>query len=192
MDIRLKCNCGIVRGNVRDVSPHTGTRTVCYCDDCQAFARFLGHEDEILDKYGGTEVFQTTPAQIEISQGNDRLCCLRLTPKGLYRWYTDCCHTPVANTVAAKVPFASIFHSFMDIAGDREASLGPVRFSVQGKYARGHPPGRTVYPSFPLRLYLHFLPRLLLAALQGKHRPNPFFDEYKRPVSEPAVLTDTR
>ncbi len=41
VDIPLRCLCGRMRGVARAVSPSAGFRFVCYCKDCQAFARFL-------------------------------------------------------------------------------------------------------------------------------------------------------
>ena len=47
--VSLKCRCGTLRGVATDVSPATGNRVVCHCDDCQAFARFLGVLTRFLD-----------------------------------------------------------------------------------------------------------------------------------------------
>lgn len=188
LDVVLKCRCGAVQGVARDVSARSATRAVCYCDDCQAFAYYLGRETAILDEYGGTEVFQMTPAQIGIHRGTEQLRCVRLTAGGMYRWYTACCHTPVANTVSARLPFVAVIHAFMDAAGGRDSHLGPVRFRVQGRHARGTPPYRTVYPGFPVRMLMRVLPRLLLAVLRRQHRPTPFFDATGRPIVTPHVL----
>ena len=68
-DLPLRCSCGDVRGNVRDVTPYSDMRVVCYCNDCQAFARALGREDAILDTWGGTDILQVIPPRIEITQG---------------------------------------------------------------------------------------------------------------------------
>jgi len=51
-----------MRGVASDVSPSTGLRFVCYCKDCQAFARFLERAD-VLDPAGGTDIFQMPPAR---------------------------------------------------------------------------------------------------------------------------------
>jgi hypothetical protein len=45
-------------GIVSDVSPSSGFRFVCYCKDCQAFARLLDSADA-LDAAGGTDIFHT-------------------------------------------------------------------------------------------------------------------------------------
>ncbi|MGF1603380.1 MAG: DUF6151 family protein [Thermosynechococcaceae cyanobacterium] len=58
----IQCNCGKLKGalNRTDVV----NRGVCYCSDCQAFARFLKRENEILDESGGTSIIQTIPSNI--------------------------------------------------------------------------------------------------------------------------------
>ena len=61
-DLALRCRCGHVRGIARDVSPANGFRFVCYCKDCQAFARFLERAD-VLDPAGGTDIFQMPPGR---------------------------------------------------------------------------------------------------------------------------------
>ena len=90
MDVPLKCNCGTVRGVAREVSESNGNRLVCYCDDCQYFAHFLGRAEDILDPHGGSDIFQMAPARIEIIEGESAIACVRLTPGGLMRWYSDC------------------------------------------------------------------------------------------------------
>lgn len=41
MDLQLRCQCGKVQGVLHNVTKST-ERYVCYCDDCQAYARKLG------------------------------------------------------------------------------------------------------------------------------------------------------
>jgi len=112
-DISLQCQCGKVRGVARACTGTSGNRVVCCCGDCQAFAEYLQCEEDILDEFGGTEIYQTSQAQVEISSGQDQLKSMRLKRKGLLRWYTGCCNTPVANTMNAGMPFAGIFLNFM-------------------------------------------------------------------------------
>ena len=51
----LRCNCGKLTGTLVGVASPQENRTkdinrcVCYCTDCQSFARFLKREDDILD-----------------------------------------------------------------------------------------------------------------------------------------------
>ena len=98
LDLPLRCRCGRMRGVASHVSPSTGFRFICYCKDCQAFARFLDRAD-VLDPAGGTNIFQMPPGRVKLTAGTDSLRCLCLSNKVL-RWYTDCCRTPIANTAA--------------------------------------------------------------------------------------------
>src|SRR5262245_27846255 len=107
MQVELRCRCGEVRGLLKSPSSQTVNRVVCYCDDCQAFAHQLRRAD-LLDAHGGTDIIQVAPAALELVQGKSRIAGLRLTPKGLYRWHTTCCHTPVGNTVSPAIPFVGI------------------------------------------------------------------------------------
>src|SRR4051812_45695184 len=96
----LRCRCGTVTGFVSGVEPSAKKRAVCYCDDCQIYALHLGRED-ILDARGGTEALMSSPSQVTLSTGADQLRCVRLSPKGLYRWYAGCCNSPLGNTLGA-------------------------------------------------------------------------------------------
>ena len=186
-DVPLRCDCGAVSGVANNVSPGTGNHLVCYCRDCQAFARFLEHEEDILDEYGGTDIFQLAPAQIQIQHGQEQLRCMRLTPEGLYRWYTDCCRTPVGNTMSASIPMVGVIHNFMDDEGVRNENLGPVLFYAFGKYAKKTPPDDKYDKGFPVRIILRIVFRLIVARLKGQHKPSPFFDDSGNPVSEPVI-----
>ena len=79
----MRCSCGTVRGVARDVAPSTVNHCFCYCDDCQAFAHFLGRADEILDAHGGTEITQMSQANVVFTAGADKIAAMRLAPKGI-------------------------------------------------------------------------------------------------------------
>jgi hypothetical protein len=183
-----------VRGVLRGVSARRGNRVVCYCDDCQSFAHFLEGAKEILDEHDGTDVFQMSPARLEITEGADRLACMRLTTGGMLRWYTDCCRTPVGNTPASRgVPFVGLVLAFADPASDgrsRDEVFGPVRVRVQARSAKGDRGRLDAYDGFPLVPPLRFVRMLLMARLRGEHRHSPFFDpETGAPRATPRVLT---
>lgn len=188
MDIKLKCSCGAVQGKIINVSPDNGNRVVCCCDDCQRFAAHLKRNDDILDRFGGTDIFQTSQSQVRIKKGAGHLQAIRLTDKGLTRWYTDCCNTPVANTINADFPFAGIIHSFMNIKGSKDSVLGPVRAYVQVKHASGTPDYPYSAAGFPISVTLKLMLRIFRWKVKGMQKPSPFFDEDGKPVSRPQVL----
>ena len=115
---------------------------------------------------------------------------MRLTPKGMIRWYTNCCKTPVGNTISASFPFIGIIHNFMDDTGRRDQNIGPVRAYVQGQYATGLPPNVSTHPKFPLGITMRIMKRMLVGKLTGKSRPNPLFNEDGSPISDPDVRAD--
>lgn len=187
--ISLKCQCGEVQGKASNVTPSSGTRVVCCCSDCQAFTTFLDREAETLDKFGGTEVFQMSQSQLSIQQGHDKLKSMRLTKKGLLRWYTSCCNTPVANTMNAKMPFVGVIHTFID-EPDRDKVLGPVRAFVQTQYARGVPDYPKHASKFPLGITARIIRKIIIWKLQGKQKPSVFFDDEGRPMVKPIIANE--
>ena len=177
MNVKLSCTCGAVQGRALDLTPNNGNRIVCCCDDCQAFANHLTGEVDVLDEFGGTEIFQTTQSQVKIDKGAEHLCCIRLRPKGLNRWYTHCCQTPVANTMGATMPFAGLIHNFINLNDERDKILGPIRGFVQTQHALGEPTYPQPAKKFPLGLTLRMIRKMLMWKLKGKQSPSAFFDE---------------
>lgn len=178
--IHLQCACGAVRGEL-DPLPR-GNHIVCCCDDCQAFAAFLGR-DELLDRFGGTAVVQVAPAQVRVTAGAEHLALVRLSERGLHRWYASCCQTPIGNTMAG-VPFIGVPVAFVT-PGDREA-LGPPAAYVQGRFALTPPPERALATG---RAILRSVVLLLRTWLTGSARPSPFFQDDGSPRVTPRVLT---
>jgi hypothetical protein len=178
--VELRCRCGEVRGLVSDPSPRTVNRVVCYCDDCQAFAHQIGRAD-LLNAQGGSDIVQVAPATLSFMQGQERIVGLRLTPKGLFRWHTSCCNTPVGNTLTPSIPFVGIVVQAIDTGTQRaDEVFGEPIGAIMGKYAIGAAPeGSTrVNPSLLVRV----ITRLLGWRLRGRVWPHPFF---KRDTREP-------
>ena len=189
-NVALKCQCGKLTGSLKNVSSSRGTHLICYCDDCQKFAIALNREDTVLDDLGGTEIFQSNPANLSFETGQDHLCCLRLTPKGLMRWYAGCCNTPIANTLPTpKVPFVGVIHTIFDFEDEREKKkvLGKISARIQSRFARGKPP-KNAHTRAPLRVILKAVFCLGLAWFRKENGVSPFFDGEGKPVVTPRVL----
>lgn len=174
--VELRCLCGEVKGKV-NVVPGSFFHVHCLCCDCQSFASHLDNEEKILDEHGGTELFQTYPSFMEITEGQDNIGCMQLGDKGLYRWHTACCHMPLANTMSSsKTPFVGVSVKFMQFINDQEKMkvLGPVTMKAFGKYAIGEMP-KDSHPRFPISYMPKILGFMLKGMLGRKNNPSPFF-----------------
>jgi len=162
-------------------------RMVCYCDDCQAYAHQIGRAD-LLNHRGGSDSIQIAPAALRFTKGQDQIEGLRLTPKGLYRWYAKCCNTPLGNTRAPALPFVSMLAQSFD-APQPDDVFGAPRGATFCKYAVGEPPA----DSTKLILLRLLLGRVLGWWLGGKTWPHPFFGrETKAPIYPVAVVSHER
>lgn len=184
MAIAFHCRCGTLRGEIEPREVYA--RATCYCRDCQAFARALGRED-VLDAEGGTDIVAMLPAGVRFTNGSEQLASLSLSPKGLLRWHSRCCDTPIANTPRdPKVAYVGVLGHCLD-PDARDAAVGPSRIALNTKSARGS------VSSTPLRTFvgvMRIMRGVLAARLRGRHRDNPFFiADPPRPIAEPRVLT---
>lgn len=184
----LRCRCGDVRGIASEVAPNSGFRFLCYCGDCQAFARFLERPD-VLDAAGGTDIFHLPAGRVKLTAGTDAVRCLRFSKK-VFRWYTECCRTPIANTAGPRFPVVGLVHSFMDHDADgrsRDEALGAPLCRIFERSAIGPLPPNAP-PARSLGLVARRVPTLLGWWLRGLGRPNPFFAD-DAPLSAPHVVT---
>ena len=192
LDLLLRCRCGRVRGVASDVSPSSGFRFVCYCKDCQAFARFLERPD-VLDPAGGTDIFQMPAGRVKLTAGTDAVQCLRLSHKGVLRWYTDCCRTPIGNTAnSPRFPVIAVIHSFIFHGADgrsRDEVLGSPLCRIYERSAVGPlPPNAPAPPS--LGVFARRASKIFGWWVLGLGRPSPLFDDRTNaPRAVPHVLT---
>lgn len=185
INIPLKCKCGALQGFADVPASHKGGRFVCLCDDCQAYAHYLGRAQDVLDVNGGTDIFPVAPANIKITQGIENLKCCRLSDKGMYRWYAGCCKTPIGNTPpSAKTIYVGVFSGILDCS-----KLGPVSARMQGKFGIGPlAPGTLQTVSLPV--IFHLIRFMLVSALKRQQKPSPFVDSSTgRLRAEPYILT---
>ncbi|MBN9429025.1 MAG: hypothetical protein J0H09_21200 [Burkholderiales bacterium] len=201
----LRCRCGALQG-VLQVS-RSATRALCYCADCQAYARHLGsvarHDTEaaarahgaaivndgILDGAGGTEVVATHPRYLRFTMGTDALACLSLSPRGLLRWYAQCCRTPIGNTARnQRLAYVGLVHVCLGDEAARQASFGAVRMAVNTQSAHGTVP--RFGPGSRAVALFNLAGSLLGARLSSSYRQTPFFDAASHaPVRTPYVLS---
>jgi hypothetical protein len=186
VDLPVRCACGRVRGVAERISRRTTSHLFCYCKDCRAYAHFL-ERAELLDAAGGTDIVQMARSRLRILSGEDALACVRLSPKGLHRWYAACCRTPIANTVPA-IPFAGMPVAFFDPARpfDRDILLGPAAPIHTASATGPLPPHARV----PVRAILKATGLLVRWWWSERRAPSAFFDARARaPRVAPRVLT---
>lgn len=184
MNHRFQCQCGALQGEIGQ--PDRGVRAVCYCGDCQAYARVLGQPQRVLDLLGGTDVVATQSKYVTFTSKTQTLACLSLSPQGLLRWYAKCCSTPIANTPRNwKLPYVGLVHTCLRQPEPLEQSFAKVQLHVNTKAAKGRPPrvgrlsGMTRFAGLALRL--------TGSRLSGGYRATPFFDAKGVPITEVIV-----
>ena len=107
--VEFSCECNKVSGEIAVEKKLPGNHIKCYCADCQNFQKLLNNPFNRLDPNGGTEVYQTYPALVKIYSGAEHIRCFKFSEKGIYRWYTSCCSSHIANTLASsKIAFIGV------------------------------------------------------------------------------------
>ncbi|MCV3272605.1 DUF6151 family protein [Roseobacter sinensis] len=181
-DVAFSCSCGKLKGVLHEASPATACHLTCYCKDCRAFARHMGQLDKLLPG-GGSPIVQILPARVEIIEGAEQIACLRLSPKGLHRWYARCCNTPLANTPgSSKIPFAGMWRPLFE----SHAEFGPV---VSLGFTKMALPGGPRRDKGLMRMLGSLIARSVAAYLNGTARQSPFFDDTGAPVAVPEVIS---
>ncbi len=185
--MEIQCDCGKFRAELTQFPKNTPGRLICYCDDCQAFLQYIKRTD-LLNANGGTEIIPAYPADIKMIAGKDVVRCVRLHAKGMFRFFTSCCQTPIANTDPTRA-WAGI-NRRMYITKDPsrlDRELGPVKSSIMGKYARGTPPAGTPQ-TFDFKGMVTVLPFIIKGKVFGKSKHSPFFDNGAA-IVVPKILT---
>ena len=164
MNQPIECRCGTFKGYVVDAT--RANRCVCYCMDCQTFAYFLGRQSEILDRQAGTEVVQTTPANVIFTQGLKSVACMRLA--------------------SLKMSFVGLVHTCLKGSGTNLEDFGPIRMRVNTQSAKG-----TIRTSAISTVsgMLRAIGMLTRARLDGSYKDTPFFvSGTGAPIVAPIVL----
>ncbi len=131
----------------------------------------------------------TLPRFVAFDRGLERLHCVSLAPKGLYRWCAACCRTPIGNTPCnQKLSYLGLVRGCVDVSADAlDSALGPARMKVSTDSAleRMHSTPRET-----LRGLVKVVRNVGGARLSGGYRENPFFRAgTARPLVAPTVLS---
>ncbi|WP_299487704.1 DUF6151 family protein [Acaryochloris sp. IP29b_bin.137] len=183
----IQCQCGNVQGGIDEsASINQVTR---YCQDCQAFAHFLGRRHEMLDHQGGTEIVQMLPKHISFAQGTEYLACMRLTESGLLRWYANCCNTPIGGTLPSHtLSFVGVVHNCLESSTVKLDDICNSKgVNVNVKNAKGDPKPEQ---SGQVRTIIRNVLMILKARIDGSYKQTPFFEvDSGMLVATPKILS---
>ncbi|MFP3382609.1 DUF6151 family protein [Tritonibacter sp. SIMBA_163] len=177
--LRFACACGSLCGHVEPTSVKQGTRILCHCADCRAVELYHGCPDP---KDTGVDLLQLNPDMVTIDQGAEHLQLLKLSPKGLLRWYAGCCGTPLFNSLGKpKLPFIAVRSALFDDP-DQLGKVIAQAFIPQ--------PGKPPKHEGAARMTMKLASRMISAWASGRWRQTPLFDiDSGAPKAEPLILT---
>jgi hypothetical protein len=180
----LRCACGTVQGHVSQ--PAAVMNAICYCKDCQAFAHALGDPPGMLDAAGGTRIVATLPLHVHFDAGVQALACISLSPKGMLRWYAECCRTPIGNTPRDfKVPYVGLVHSCLGGAQPVDTAFGPATMHLNTSSATS---AVTSTPFANVLGIARLMTKVLPARFGGRYTVNPFFNvQTQEPIRRPGT-----
>ncbi|WP_050602038.1 DUF6151 family protein [Ruegeria sp. 6PALISEP08] len=178
--LAFSCQCGSLRGNISARGVRQGTHVACFCHDCRAAQLYFKRPDPAP---GAVDILQMAPDEIKITKGKKFLATMRLSPKGMLRWYASCCNAPLATTPPGpNLPFAGFI--VRRFTGDISV-LGPV--TTRGFVPQ--PNGKQKHEKIRFAAF-GLLRRVAGSRLSGRWRNTPFFDsETGEPVVTPLVIT---
>ena len=185
---RLQCQCGALQGQISH--PHRAIHGICYCKDCRAYLRHLGVESRTLDTFGGAEFVATQAKHISFSDGIQNLACLSLSEKGLLRWYSKCCNTPICNTPRNwKIPYVGLVHTCLKSDPAAFVSSFPqLQMRVNTGSAKQRPPGMAFKTFATLA---GFIPQVIAGSITGAYKSTLFFNTKGQPITSVNVLSET-
>lgn len=186
--VEHSCRCGQTRLNIAVPAKSAGTRLRCYCADCQTAAHLHGDATDQLSDAGGTDIWQTTPDHLQITQGAEHLSIKRLSPKGLMRWYAGCCGTPMFNTLPnLKLPFVGAVLRQSQLA-TQDQTFGKVTchaFVSGARPGQGAPAQDRGFK----RAGVSLMRRMALAFISGRARLSPLRHADGTPIAPVDVIT---
>lgn len=187
-DIELSCECGKFSGAIKQSKAASGNHLVCACDDCKSFLYWLKKDNSLYSLHEGAELYQTTPSSFQIKSGKEFLKLFRLSPKGLDRWYVNCCNSPIANCIGAKQNFIGFstqnfkFNSLMD----KQLKIGEISAVCNSKI-EDRKADIPHYKKFPLSVGFKVAKFLLSGKIKTQLCRNPLYEEGE-PIGETILI----
>jgi len=180
----IQCQCGQFRAQL--VGDGTRNHIRCYCSDCRAFAHFLEQGERVLDAHGGTEIVQVSQARLQLIQGREHLAAVRLSDKGMLRWYAACCKSPIGNIMPdPKMAFIGLIHTALDRARiDQDFGSVTACFETQAATGEPKPAQKGLLP-----VILRFMWMTIAARVSGSYKRSPLFDADGQAIVKPQILS---
>lgn len=185
MTIPFQCRCGQVQGEIEPAGAYA--RATCYCNDCRAYARWLGVPG-LLDDAGGVEVVAMPPSHLRFTRGMEQVACMSWSERGIHRWYAACCRTPLGNTPRnPKVHYVGVSTACLEGAGAAvEQAFGPPRRCLIATASATAPVRKR--PLGTAWGVLRVVAGLMGAKLRGR-RESPFLDAATgKPIRAPEIV----
>ncbi len=140
----------------------------------------------------GRDIFQMPISYVQITAGIEEVRCVRLTDKGMHRWYAECCKTAIGNSLGPAAPFMGVIHTIMDNGSTRELDVGPVRGYWRTEAALGTVPPEHKANTSMFRIITRAIFSMGMWKLRGLNKPSSFFTADGTPISKPIVLKTSR
>ncbi|TDO96868.1 DUF6151 family protein [Marinomonas balearica] len=185
--LMLSCSCGSIKGHVSGINPRLGNRIKCYCNDCRRFVSMFEEGKKYIDQQGGSEILQVPPSHVKIDEGKEHLGCLKLSDKGLHRWYSNCCKTPLFNTAGLKIPFVGIFGHFIEDE-HYEAHVGPVLGGVFKDSSLTPIVNKIGLNYSKPRILSRMAFQLVTWKVSGKSQPNCLYESSGKAIVKPEIV----
>jgi hypothetical protein len=180
--IAIACSCGQVQGHITDFSVDTSNRVVCHCKDCRKFTLWTGHS-EMVDPHGGLDIIQVAQSQIVFDQGVEQIRCARLSQKGMFRFYADCCRMPLGNAMSRGVPLIGL-PAQLFVQNPAQPIGNAV--GIHGKSATT--PAPNAHGSVPVAMLGRIVRLLVKWKFKSRGASTPFFHSDGKPVADPILI----
>lgn len=184
--MNISCDCGSFKAKLLAFPKNTPGHLACYCRDCQAYLNRIDRAD-VLDAYGGTEIIPAYPSELKILQGKALLQNYKLTEKGLHRWATTCCNSPMVNAKPG-FPWLGIYHTaYKNTDPSALDRLGGIKSRIFGRDAIGEAPFN-ISEKITFKDMMVVLPFIIKGKITNKSRGSEFYHADNTPIVEPIIL----
>ncbi|GGD73976.1 hypothetical protein GCM10011357_31280 [Lacimicrobium alkaliphilum] len=111
---------------------------------------------------------------------------MRLGSKGLLRWHTSCCNTPVGNTLSnPRLGFIGLIHSSLDRSAlEKDFGNNIARVNVDSATGTPKPGQKGLFGTV-----LRFIAMIISARVGNRYKQSPLFTREGEPVAPVTTLS---